>query len=214
MIFPKIRLAKKKRFPALWVFNNMVYPHQALIFMWKTKAWKILEDDGKMVKVQSRGVRLKLTYYHAAVMFGEWENWEKFYLPLFSLHRKTVMDVGSGCGETVFFYLKQGASKVIAVEPNTTAISFLKENCKINRWNVEVIPKTFSLDLFKIPFDYIKMDCEGCEEQLLHLQSIDFQCVIEVHSKSLMESIVRKFSMKLVSHHHPENDVYLVRKDI
>jgi len=213
MIFPKIRLAKKKRLPALWVFNNMVYPHQALIFMWKTKAWKVLEDDGKMIKVQSRDVRLKLTYYYAAVMFHEWEYWEKLYLPLFPLQGKIVMDVGSGCGETVFFYLKQGAEKVIAVEPNPTAISFLKENCIMNRWNVEIIHKAFSLDLLKLPFDFIKMDCEGCEEKLLQLQSFDFPCVIEVHSTSIMESIVRKFGMKLISR-HPENDLYLIRKDI
>src|SRR5207245_11276968 len=54
--------------------------------------------------------------------------WHKWYLPQKSIEGKTVLDVGAGCGETAFFYLKHGAQHVICVEPAGEALQMVMKN--------------------------------------------------------------------------------------
>lgn len=74
------------------------------------------------------------------MFLSEYTKWKKWYLP--PDHRKgikgqVVLDVGAGCGETAYFFLKNGASKVISIEPDKKAFEILSENSRVNGWNVE-----------------------------------------------------------------------------
>jgi 16S rRNA A1518/A1519 N6-dimethyltransferase RsmA/KsgA/DIM1 with predicted DNA glycosylase/AP lyase activity len=86
----------------------------------------------------------------------ELPEWHGIYLPPGGL-KGTVLDLGAGCGETVFFFLNHGASRVIAVEPDPTAIKHLAHNYGRDP-RVTIIPE---------PVDFIKIDIEGAEKNMI-----------------------------------------------
>jgi 2-polyprenyl-3-methyl-5-hydroxy-6-metoxy-1,4-benzoquinol methylase len=159
----------------------------------------VVEQKDDCIIVQYRGVRLKLLKYHAVEFINYWEAWKKCYLPKFSLEGKTILDVGAGCGETAFLFLLHRAEKVVAVEPDSKAVECIRENIKTNKWNVEVIPECFSLEHLKLRFDYMKMDCEGCEEMLLHISELNKPSVVEVHKSDLLKRFERRGWKKICS---------------
>lgn len=144
---------------------------------------------------------LRLAHDYANAFIEELETmWEPYYLPNFDLKGKTVLDVGAGCGETAFFYLRHGAKKVLCVEPNTCVLRLLRQNCTENKWDVEIIPEKFNLGILKKQsFDFMKMDGEGCERELLQLDSFEVPCVIEAHGRELAKSLSTKFGMRIVA---------------
>jgi hypothetical protein len=144
---------------------------------------------------------------HKLDMLGPWfymfmsEHYQAYndYLPPFSLHGKTVLDVGAWCGETAMFFQDSGAEKVIAIERDSSAFRFLQSNTDRNGWNVEAINEPFSLSqLSDLKFDFMKMDIEGGEGLLLTLQTPPCYSVIEVHSPNMAREFQDRFKASTI----------------
>lgn len=114
---------------------------------------------------------------------SQYDDWVKHYLPL-SLKGKTVLDVGAGEGETAKFYLEHGVRKVICIEPDTQSFRLLQVNAA--NWPIECCNKKFDISDLNRSFDFMKMDIEGYEEELLNAE-FDKPCVIEVHGLQLRD---------------------------
>ena len=146
----------------------------------------------------------------------EWNQWEKYYLPEFSLEGKTVLDIGAGCGETAYFYFHHGAKRVIAIEIDPVQVELLKKNAERNGWNndtreFKIIPRAFGLeDLRREKFDFAKIDIEGGEANLLKLDTIDFPVVLEVHGIELRNRLVQKFGLSILVKAIPLEDIWLL----
>jgi hypothetical protein len=50
--------------------------------------------------------------------------------------------------------------------------------------------------MLNLPVDFMKMDCEGCEAQLLGANILP-TCVIEVHDGHILESLRSKFGLEV-----------------
>ena len=132
------------------------------------------------------------------MMVWEWfDTWSRYYLPdEFPVNGKTVLNVGAGEGETAAFFFSKGAKKFICVEPDASRAGKLLQNTERNGWNCTIIQGAFSNShLTAEPFDFMEMDCEGCEASLLDpglsppLGS--FPCTIEVHAPEVLASFLR-----------------------
>ncbi len=187
----KLGLSRRKKVPVFYMFEKTYLPHQFLSLLVSIKWLKIVNKDGESVVIDLYGQQIRLLNNFFVIFADEWREWERYYLPTFSLSGKTVLDIGAGCGETAFFYLLYGARKVVAIEPDRKALECLKENAKRNNWNVEIIPEAFKLEHLKIPHDFMKMDIEGHEITLLKTPIIK-PCIVEVHTNEL----ARKFEEK------------------
>jgi protein-L-isoaspartate O-methyltransferase len=144
------------------------------------------------------GADLTMSIDRAGMMVGEWfDVWNRYYLPTsIPLDGKTVLNVGAGEGETAAFFFSRGAKRVICVEPDPRRASRLLVNAEKNSWNCRVIQEKFSADhMVAEPFDFMEMDCEGCEAALLDpaLKSRlgSFPCTIEVHTPKLLAEFLR-----------------------
>lgn len=188
----KLGLSRRRKVPVLYLFRHTFLLHEGLQLMMRFRWLKTISEATKTVTLAAYGQRLKLLNEYAMWLIAEWDIWKKYYLPRFSLNGKTILDVGAGCGETAFFYFLHGAKKIIAIEPYVMAVQCLKENARVNRWNIKIIPEEFKTEHLKIPHDFMKMDIEGQEKELLKLPEITKPCVVEVHSNDLK----RKFENK------------------
>jgi hypothetical protein len=162
-----------------------------LVVMWN---W-FLTSDGHCYRLKIGKYSIKITPYYFNVLFGEWLDWNRYYLP-FSLKGATILDVGAGCGETALFYFLHGAKRVVCVEPDPRLAEIIGENIQANGWNAEVLPRQFDLDLFRLEFDFMKMDCEGCESRLLGASSLP-RCVIEVHNEEVSSALKEAFNLPI-----------------
>jgi predicted RNA methylase len=117
----------------------------------------------------------------------ERDDWLKSYLPI-DIKDLTALDVGAGEGESARFYLENGASKVICIECDDLSFKKLKENAM--KFPLECFHKRFSIEDLGLKFDFMKMDIEGYEEELLGI-AIEKPCVIEVHGLQLREKFMK-----------------------
>lgn len=196
---PRIGLSKKRKLPALRLLGGTFSPLQYVKFFPKTFGWRLLREERDIYTLLHKEQILSLEKKHSFLALDEWSFWERCYLPSFPLKGKTVLDVGAGCGETAHFYLLHGASKIIAIESDFAAIKLLCENVKINNWPVEVVHSYFDLAFMNLLFDFMKMDCEGCEKELLKLSTSHLPpSVIEVHDEETRERFETKFGLELV----------------
>ncbi len=140
---------------------------------------------------------LELTPYYFGLLWREWRAWKNWYLPPWSLAGKTVLDVGAGCGETALFYYLHGASRVIAIEPQTSLVPLLRKNMSRNKWDMKVVEGPFDLSMLDWSFDFMKMDGEGCETHLLTANTIP-PCAIEVHDKVIVDGLKERFGMDIL----------------
>jgi hypothetical protein len=211
---PRITLSKKRHLP-VWNVMGSTYP------LWDFKILRVLRqfepigplpnvdlDHGKVPAWDDGGVRETITVLHKPsgtvmtefayyfwTMLMEWfvrGDWERQYLPNYSLEGKTILEVGAGCGETAFFYIQHGASKVISVEIFEPAVKLLKQNVAANKWPVEVIDKPFDLSMLDIPHDYLKVDIEGGEFILSNSRNLG-PCSIEAHSEEIIKSLIQAY---------------------
>lgn len=177
--------------PAFKVFDTALYPLQALKVVFHFRGWSIKEVGG-MVEFSTQEFRFVVSRPRAITIVKEWyAEWEMHYLPRWPVAGKTILDIGAGFGETAAFYFSHRALKVICVEPSE-ACSILSRNAVTNGWNCEVLNEHFALDHLRYGFDFMKMDCEGCESLLLDYGRVDFPCAIEVHNRRVLDGLVEK----------------------
>jgi hypothetical protein len=135
-----------------------------------------------MKSVQREGWVFSSRNLHA-ILF-ESPGWTRFYLPI-DLKGKTVLDVGAHEGGTARFFLQHGASKIIAIEPDSAAFNYLKVNA--SKHPITAYNKRFSLtDLTTFYYDFLKMDIEGYEEALLNVR-LTKPAVVEIHGLQLKD---------------------------
>jgi SAM-dependent methyltransferase len=143
-------LSRKLKVPVLYWYGN-TYP------LWKY--WK-MKEISKLFPVCDKHVssllmRFGFEYYKACH-------------PNFDLTNKTVLDVGAGCGETAFYFLRYaGAKHVICIENHPGRIEALRFNKDACALDITVVGEDFKvqhLDMFD--YDFIKMNIEGFEELL------------------------------------------------
>ena len=96
---------------------------------------------------------LAMTDWHRETVRLELKHWHKYPVP----RGGTVLDLGAGCGETAFYYLSHGAARVIAVESDPEALSFLKRNFGDDP-RVLILPEHL---------DNVKIDIDGGEKEMI-----------------------------------------------
>lgn len=216
MILPSIGISPKRHVPALYIGSRGLFPHEYVRIAWQMRDWKLQRTGADCYKVRHRSDSLQVTRARATSIICEWKQWEKYYLPEFSLEGKTVFDIGAGCGETAYFYFLHGAKRVIAVEMDPVQVELLKSNAELNCWNngtreFRIIPRAFELeDLEREKFDFAKIDIEGGEANLLKLDTIGFPVVLEVHGTELRKQLVQRFGLSTLVRAIPLEDVWLL----
>jgi hypothetical protein len=143
------------------------------------KNWP-LWDYFRLRKIINTG--LELDPYAADIMLGELPLFEKYYLPPFPLKGKTVLDLGAGCGETAWFFIKHGAKKVICVEPSDSRVSIIEKNKQKLNLNIDVIHDVFRPSHLDITHDFLKCDIEGYEMELYPVVGRLGPTILEVHT--------------------------------
>jgi SAM-dependent methyltransferase len=192
-------LSRRKKTPVFYIFGKTFLPHQLLQLLARARWLKTVHRDAESVIIELYGQQIRLLNSFFVILANEWRTWEKYYLPAFSLSEKTVLDVGAGCGETAFFYLLYGARKIVAIEPDRKVLECLKENVTRNNWDVEIIPEAFKLEHLNIPHDFMKMDIEGHEKELLKASTIK-PCLVEVHNDDLRRKLEEKGFKRIYSY--------------
>jgi SAM-dependent methyltransferase len=119
----------------------------------------------------------------------ETADWLQNYLPV-NVKGLTVLDVGAGEGETAKFYIEYGAKIVVCIEPNKNAFRNLKNNAEKHK-EIKAINKSFSLSDLSINHDFLKVDIEGYEEQLLNTE-LERPALIELHGLQLRDKFRQK----------------------
>lgn len=101
---------------------------------------------------------------------------------------KVVLDVGADWGSTADFFLKNGASKVIAVESDTEMydklLRFSNEEKRITALRIYIADGKQITDLItEYKPSIVKIDCENCEK---HLTNVPWQ-VLRIPRMYLIE---------------------------
>src|SRR5207245_10266420 len=52
--------------------------------------------------------------------------------------------------------------------------------------------------MLNLDFDFMKMDCEGCETQLLSADTLP-ACVMEVHDRHVLHALMNKFGLRVAN---------------
>ena len=208
----RVSLSYKGEKMGFYIFDRILFGKNRLNSLWHSKISRIVDRnaDTDLFTANIARHRLKLINQWAWMLLREWPIWQKFYAPI-PLEDKTVLDVGAGCGETALLFHLQGASKIIAIEPNSQAVECLVENAKVNGWNVEIVPEYFSLEHLKYDFDFMKMDIEGGESVLLDAPDLDKPAIVEVHNGHVLKQFLARGYRLL---HTFTDDKYLIGKHI
>ena len=115
--------------------------------------------------------------------YDQYLEWSAYYLPI-QIKGLRVLDVGAGEGETAKFFLEHGATSVTCIEPDNSSFCILKRN-SVGKPLI-CMHKKFEVSDLNLPFDFMKMDIEGYEEDLLG-EKFSQPCIIEVHGLPLKE---------------------------
>jgi len=210
--FMKFRLSRKKHIPIFYLKDSKIldrewYPYEILDLtrtLIEKRKWRVA-DDG--IRLEQTKAQLVLLPQHASLFAHEWGIWRRWYAPT-SLKGKIVLDVGAGCGETAFFYFREGARKVICVEPDKAALECLEENAGRHSWNVEVLAEEFRVEMLKeCRFDFMKMDGEGCEAELLKVTRLPTEAIVESHSSELTQTLAERLNAKVVANLDPKTSL-------
>jgi hypothetical protein len=188
MIIPRLGMGKKSHLPCFKILDHSFGPVSIVRVVCSTAGFS-LQDLGKEAVVKTGKSTLRLTRRKAGLMASEWGMWNEVYVPRAGLAGKTVLEVGSGCGESTALLFEKGAARVVCVEPDEEQVRYLSENVKENGWNAEIVPSRFSLSLLKDDYDLVRMDCEGCEVELLKLDRLP-NLITEVHSADSKEAFL------------------------
>ena len=158
--------------------------------LWSTANFS-LKDLGPEAIVKTGKYTLKLNRRKAALMVSEWSLWNDYYIPPSGIVGKTILEVGAGCGESAALLFEKGAKRAVCVERSSEEVAYLRENVKANGWNVEIVPTAFNLSLLTDEFNLVRMDCEGCEAELLRLDKLP-NVIAEVHTEELKRKFLER----------------------
>jgi hypothetical protein len=187
----KFGLSRKKHLPVIWVADSSNYhPYRFDVFL-KYRGLTLTKIDDKHVAICKNGLEFILLQEYAPFIIYEFVEWHRYYKFPSSLKNKTLLDVGAGCGETIFFYALKGCRNFIAVEPNIQCANLLRKNAKNNSLNVKVYNDIFREKHLNENFDFIKCDCEGGESILLE-KEISKPISLEVHGLELIKKFQEK----------------------
>jgi len=118
-----------------------------------------------------------------------------------SFKNKVVLDLGADYGSTAYYFLRKGATKVIAVEGDQQLAEKLRRNFQNDERVICIhgfineTKQISDLILYHHP-NLIKVDIEGNEKLILNLSNEDLKGVewlIEAHSDEIYESLKRFF---------------------
>ncbi len=194
-----LALSKKKHLPVLKLYDWSFAPYQIKKFVRvinRFRKFKIKKLKENYYTLECLGFRMTLLRYHAVGVINEFEEWQEYYQTEIQ-DGKTVLDVGSGCGETALLFYKAGAKKVIGIESDPEAVRLSKENILPHYPNFEIRNELFSLDHLNIDHDFLKMDIEGGERLLLDYRGELKPCAIEAH-EFLGRQLVEKFHLRVI----------------
>jgi len=88
---------------------------------------------------------------------------------------RVVVDIGAGPGDTPVYFIRGGASRVIALEPDPVAYAEMLENLRLNRVEDKVTALREAagvntlrelVEEYRLRDAVLKVDCEGCEHRL------------------------------------------------
>jgi len=149
-------------------------------------------------------------YLTWALISLEYNLWRRFYLPTKPLGKDAViLDAGAGEGETILFFATYGYHNFIAVENNLSKCRKIEDST--SHLNVDVRKREFRAeDLNNV--DYAKVDVEGGERELLHLEKLPCELTVEIHDSYLLEKLIHKFPLRVVYRFgSQEQPVYLAK---
>jgi len=192
LIIPRFGISKRRHLPVLKLLDHSISLFLGPAVVRQFWGWSLEGvPNSSLVQVSTPLDKLVMSRDRAGMMLYEWRTWTRFYAPRgFDFSGKTVLDVGAGEGETVELYRLLGATKFLCVEPDAQRAARLRENSARNGWDAEVFEEPFSLKLLERGFDFLKMDCEGCESALLGTR-VAFPCVLETHGSSTTEGFLK-----------------------
>lgn len=226
MIIPtniKLKLTRRDTPPYFNVhikaLDTEYWPHDLLHQMWRMRHWQRLEEtptegiyivDGYKMKIP----RIRDSTYrspsYSQCLFRSYFRWQQEYAPPIQLTGKTVLDAGSGIGETTPLWLKLGATKIIGVDMNPEACRIYRLNADANGWDVKILNEPFKVAHMLLPWDYAKIDVEGGEECLLELDALPPKpMVFEIHSSALRKALSFKFGLRVTK--KLPKDQYIMR---
>jgi tRNA G37 N-methylase Trm5 len=86
------------------------------------------------------------------------------------LTSKVVVDVGAAIGDTALYFGKRGAAHVFAFEMDKVRCDLARKNIARNNMQdrITLIEEPATADkINSLQYDFIKIDCEGCEYQTI-----------------------------------------------
>jgi hypothetical protein len=199
LIIPRFGISRRRHLPVLKLLDHSISPASGLGVIRQFWKWRLERvPTSGIVQVSTPLDKLLMSRDRAGMMLYEWGTWMRWYVPHgFDFHGKTVLDVGAGEGETVELYRLMGAKKFICVEPDPQRASRLRDNSARNGWDAEIFEEPFSLKFLERDFDFMKMDCEGCERVLLGTR-VAFPCVLETHGSSTADEFLKMDGFSIV----------------
>jgi hypothetical protein len=187
----KFGLSERKHLPVIKV-GRVAYP------LWKFRYAQ---------RIKNMIAALCLDEWGKAIIYTELNQFEKYYLPLFSLENKTVLDLGACCGETAYFYLQHGAKKVICIESDPTRAKIILRNKQNLNLNIELINDFFTPKYLSLNYDFIKCDIEGHETELIAYAKKLTPCIVEAHGQNIREQF-EKIGFHVV--YRQKNNLFLM----
>lgn len=119
----------------------------------------------------------------------------------FNYENKIVLDVGADYGSTAYYFLSRGARFVLCSEMDKdrqeALLAIAKCNLRIVPMPCIYRPKILNDIISVFKPDVVKMDCEGCEKNILDARFYDVKkWVLETHGHDIHNRIKEAFKEK------------------
>ncbi|MGB9779197.1 MAG: hypothetical protein ACPLW8_07295, partial [Candidatus Bathyarchaeales archaeon] len=118
-----------------------------------------------------------------------------------SFKNKVILDLGADYGSTAYYFLRKGASKVVAVEGDSELASKLRLNFQNDNRVIPIEdfiddPKKIEALISKHHHDLVKVDIEGAERHILNVSNFmnAKEWLIETHSKEIHDLLSKFFT--------------------
>ena len=191
MIFPSIRLSKKKRIPYFNYLGSAIHPWNLYRVMINSVGWKIYKI-GEQYYIEKGDIKATMDTLYIRKLFNRWGSYVTDYSPPPNYRPKRILDIGCGQGETmIVFDVITKCKDFIGVDLNENTRHYLEINSKLNDWKVEIYNEPFKPEHMVNDCDFIKIDVEGAESCLTD-HEFNIPTVMEVHNEDLMRRFQNK----------------------